>query len=236
MLEKIEEKIRDGGTLSEEEFDALRALRERIADIQDIASGRLLELSDVELERSAGSNGFAIVVGHTNLSKGATATSPISAREYPWNRDLAEKVHAICRARNITSRIFYRDGIGIRGAYRQVAAWGAAFVVELHFNAFNGRAHGTETLFDADRNAGSKAWAQRLQDAMLSGLQLRDRGLKERDPGDRGYASVSALNIPSALIEPFFGDNPSDAYIGHTGKDDLAEAVADAAAAQISGS
>lgn len=236
MIEEIEQIIREGGTLSEAQFDALRALQERIDDIEDIASGQNLELRHVELERLAGSNGFAIVVGHTDRSKGAAGTAPINQREYPWNRDLAERINALCHSRGITSRIFYRDRIGIRGAYRQVGAWGAAFVVELHFNAFNGRAHGTETLYDADRNEASKAWAQRLQDGMLSVLGLRDRKLKELQPGDRGYTSVSALNIPSALIEPFFGDNPSDAYVGHTRKDDLAEAIAQAAAAQIASS
>jgi N-acetylmuramoyl-L-alanine amidase len=60
-----------------------------------------------------------------------------------------------------------------------------------------------------------------------------DRGLKERDPGDRGYKSVSAINIPSALIEPFFGNHPVDAKLGHNLKKELARTIAEAAAAQL---
>ncbi len=68
-----------------------------------------------------------------------------------------------------------------------------------------------------------------LQSEMLKALHLKDRKLKERDPGDRGYRSVSELNIPSALIEPFFGDNPMEAKRAHDNKGDLAFAIANAA-------
>ncbi|MCA1408210.1 hypothetical protein I6F26_24790 [Ensifer sp. IC3342] len=55
---------------------------------------------------------------------------------------------------------------------------------------------------------------------ILATLGTQDRGL------NRGYDSASALDIPSALIEPFFGDNPADAQKVHTKKDALAEAIA----------
>ena len=235
-LEAFEEKIGAGETLDEGEYLQLGAYREHIEDMQDIVLGQGLgiEAKGIEAkppkERSAGAS-LAIVVGHTSNSAGAYARGPINQSEYFWNKDLAERLKSECANRGVPSRIFYRDGIGIRGAYRQVKAWGAACVLELHFNAFNGSAHGTETLYDKDRNAGSKAWAQKLQDAQLDALGLRDRGLKERDPGYRGYLSVSILDIPSALIEPFFGDNAADALAAHSRKDVLAEELA--AAAQL---
>ncbi|MES2571583.1 MAG: hypothetical protein V4710_16205, partial [Verrucomicrobiota bacterium] len=47
--------------------------------------------------------------------------------------------------------------------------------------------------------------------------------------GDRGHQSVSQLeNIPSVIIEPFFGDNPEDAQLGQANKKALAEALAGA--------
>lgn len=146
---------------------------------------------------------------------------------------MAAKIKAACTALGVPAKVFYRDGIGISGAYQQVATWRAAFVVELHFNAFNGSAHGTETLYDKDRHPGSAAWAKRLQDAMLATLETQDRGLKECDFGDRGCDIVSALDIPSALIEPFFGDNPADVQKGHSKKDALAQAIARTAATQL---
>ena len=53
------------------------------------------------------------------------------------------------------------------------------------------------------------------------------------DPGARGYRSVSAANIPSALIEPFFGDHAGDAQSAKSGKDDLAAAIVSVAANQL---
>jgi len=236
-LGEVERRILAGEEISYEDYQVVRAELERLNDLEEVLLGTR---AGVEVEREIVSRAtgpaVAIVVGHTKTSPGASAGPPIHGSEYPWNKDLATMVHRACMARGVQSKIFYRDGIGISGAYRQVAKWGASCVMELHFNSFNGAAHGTETLYDADRNAGSRAWAQRLQDAMLGALRLHDRGLKERDAGDRGYASVSALDIPSALTEPFFGDNPSDAHVGEANKQELAEALAEAAAAQVRGS
>ena len=64
------------------------------------------------------------------------------------------------------------------------------------------------------------------QDAMVdvfSRTGQGNRGLKKIDPGGRGYESVSALDIPSALVEPCFGDNPAEAVLGHQLKSDYAE-------------
>ncbi|MCA1408209.1 hypothetical protein I6F26_24785 [Ensifer sp. IC3342] len=61
----------------------------------------------------------------------------------PWNRRFASKIKTACTALGVPAKVFHRNGIGISGAYQQVAAWRASFVVELHFNAFNGSARGT---------------------------------------------------------------------------------------------
>lgn len=234
-IDDIRRKIAAGETVDYDAFQALRAMQEQLEDalemIQGSASGRVQSEST---ERASGP-AFAIVVGHTARAPGAASVPPVGQNEYFWNTDLANKINAACTARNVESKIFFRDGIGIGGAYAQVNAWGATCVAELHFNAFNGSAHGTETLYDNDRNAGSKNWAQKLQDAQLAALDLRNRGLKEIDSGGRGFGSVSALDIPSALIEPFFGDNANDAAVAEANKDTLANAIADAAASQVLG-
>lgn len=232
-LLKVEAKILENGEVSYEDFQMLRAFREYINDLEEQFESNSSGLAAPQIKNRSSGSGLAIVVGHTRRRPGASATNPINQSEYPWNRDLASKIKSECQILGVESRIFFRDNIGISGAYRQVAEWGAACVMELHFNAFNGSAHGTETLYDAETNSGSKAWAERLQKAMHSSLGLRNRKIKDRDPGERGYRSVSAINIPSALIEPFFGDNRRDAQIGHANKDDLAEALAQAAASQL---
>lgn len=232
-LLKIEKQIRAGNDISYEDYQKLRAYREYIDDLEEELRGFRNGTRSLMFGLRSVGQSLAIVVGHTQNSPGASGTSPINQSEYPWNKDLAAKIKQECQNRGVESKIFYRDGIGISGAYKQVKSWGAACVMELHFNAFNGSARGTETLYDADTNSGSQSWAGRLQQSMLDVLGTKDRGLKERDPGDRGYKSVSSVNIPSALIEPFFGDNTADAQIGHSSKDDLAAALAEAAAGQL---
>lgn len=232
IVESLQAKIDAGEEITFEEFEQLRALRERLDDLEDQLNDDQLPKS---LERSTGA-GVAIVVGHTEKRQGANGVEPIGEPEYPWNNDLAQMVKQRCDAEGIESRIFYRNVGGINGAYRRVTKWGASCVVELHFNAFNGRVFGTETLYDEDTNSGSRAWASLLQQEMVSLYQRTgsgDRGLKERDPGDRGYRSVSSANIPSALIEPFFGDNPDEAVLAEQKKDGLADAITNAIRAQV---
>jgi hypothetical protein len=219
---------------------ALRADSEYLADLIDMADALKASKKSPAAKSAIKSlkppPGAAFVVGHTKAHQWAAGVKPIGQNEYPWNKDLAIRIKALCDADNLRCEIFYRDLGGIVGAYKRVRDWGAVCVVELHFNASNGSALGTETLYDADVNAGSEAWAQRLQDGMVAlygRVGKANRGLKERDPGDRGYESCSALDIPSALIQPFFGDNPGDAKLGQDNKQQLAVVIAKAMRAQL---
>ena len=114
---------------------------------------------------AAGARKLAIVVGHTTIAPGASGVAPISASEYPWNKDLAAKVVSECSALGVTAQVFLRDNGGISGAYSSAAAIGPKAVVELHFNANGGAARGTETLYGTACQA-SKAWAERVHNAM----------------------------------------------------------------------
>ena len=237
---KTAKKLALGTVPSEREMLALRADNEYLANLLDmadtLASGRGISAAKFSITASNSVPSAAIVVGHTKSSPGASGIKPIGKNEYPWNKDLAARVKALCDSSNVRCEIFYRDVGGIAGAYKRVRDWGAACVVELHFNAANGKAAGTETLYDAEVNAGSRGWAQRLQDEMVALYERSgkfNRGLKEVDPGDRGYDSCSALDIPSALIEPFFGDNVGDAALGQEKKQDLATVIAKAMRLQL---
>jgi uncharacterized FlgJ-related protein len=185
------------------------------------------------------SEGLAIVVGHTARSQGAQALSPpfpadspstpLSERnEYSWNRDLALKIKKSADRAGIRCAIFFRDGVGIEGAYAAVRDWSPKATVELHFNAAEGNARGSLVLYGRDT---SKNWATALQNGFV---KLYDRQGRSEDRGvfipgpdspyKRGIASVTQLH-PSALIEPFFGDNRSDATLAVQKKDGLADAI-----------
>ena len=176
-------------------------------------------------------NKLAIVVGHTKVSPGAEGIAPVNSSEYPWNSDLASRIAAYGAAHGAQIRIFLRDIGGVSAAYDAVEDWEAKASIELHFNAADGSAKGTETLYGTACST-SAGWADTVQKSMVklygrSGTQ--NRGLRKCPPHPRGGASVNAMSdIPSCLIEPFFGDNTSDATLGEAKKQALAEALVDA--------
>lgn len=179
---------------------------------------------------------LALIVGHQRTSPGAMGVDPIKAPEYEWCGDLAGRIADAARIQSLHPRIFRRDEGGIRGAYARVRAWidgYPAVAIEVHFNAFNGLATGTETLVVTDA-PGEYAFAQAVQAAMVSVLGLTDRRVKRPHP-DRGAVALNQLDVPHVLIEPMFGDNHHDARIAHTRRDGLAAAIADACATFLKG-
>lgn len=98
--------------------------------------------------------------------------------------------------------------------------------IETHFNAFNGSASGTETLWD-NREYGNERFAGIVQTHMVKALGLSDRGLKNRNTG-RGAPNLRNVRHTSCLIEPFFGDNESDCKRVDERRDLLAKALVDA--------
>src|SRR5690606_11530320 len=90
---------------------------------------------------------------------------------------------------------------------------------------------GSLVLYGAEQ---SRPWAAALQKAIV---RTFDRQGRSEDRGifipggsngyDRGLASVTRLH-PSALIEPFFGDNAADAGMAMRKKADLARAILEA--------
>ncbi len=205
---------------SEEYEDALDILHPEDEIEDDLTRQKSLRFTSSKL---------AIVVGHTRRGPGAEGANPISSCEYFWNSKLAKLIKSQASANNIECGIFYRDGIGIKGAYKKVNLWHADSCIELHFNAYDGKVIGTETLYGL--YSPSKDWASSIQDAMV-GLYDRtgkpDRGIKQRIIGERGGKSVNQLDtIPSCLIEPYFGDVSSEAILADSYLLDLAKVLVD---------
>jgi len=208
-------------------------LRERLKDIIRELEDILDETENLtendgtgEADQPLISRKLAIVVGHTRLRPGAIAAAPINAQEYFWNTDLAKQMRDHAESTGVPLQIFYRDSVGITGAYRQAAGFGASAVMELHFNSYESpRATGTETLW---ATAPSETFAKAVQQAMVQTLGLRDRGDKYLTSG-RGFKSLTQLpDTPSILVEPFFGSNPNNCSIAHDHKNKLAKALVEA--------
>lgn len=92
--------------------------------------------------------------------------------------------------------------------------------ISLHFNAFNSRASGTETLISG--STGSLMLGHCIQSNLKAVLNLPNRGLKERP----GLFVLRSTMMPAVLVEVCFLDNDSDwrRYAAH--KDEAARAIA----------
>ena len=104
---------------------------------------------------------------------------------------------------------------------------GAHFAMEMHFNAFNATATGTETLH-WHRSARGKHFASIVQRHMLIALKLKDRGVKPIAEDGRGGWFLGRTAMPAVIAEPFFGSNPIE--MGHAMRNTEQLAAAYAAA------
>lgn len=195
-----------------EDFERLLIEREKLDDQIDKWSPDQ-EIQPLEFSsKSIGSPKIAIVVGHTKLAPGAYGKHPINEYEYSFNSEAAKRIASIANGKGVSVAIFYRDGIGIAGAYKKVNIYQPDAAIELHFNgATSPAATGTETLYGSV-NPKSKALAKIIQNQMLRAINLRDRDLIYRPQGGdgRGTESVNSAICPSVLVEPFFGSNSDD--------------------------
>lgn len=84
------------------------------------------------------------------------------------------------------------------------------FAIEMHCNAFNGKARGNEILMPASGGPGCFDLA-RIFDLNGDMLPNRNRGVKEVGPRSRGSKFFQRHpGVPRIIVEPFFIDNEVD--------------------------
>ena len=146
-----------------------------------------------------------LVVGHHRLAMGARAFNGIPEYEY-WS-EVCERVSENIDNRDICE-VVYRDGTNIAGAIMRAAELSPNIIIECHFNAFNGQAHGAESLVTHPTTIASE-----FLEGWCRHAELRSRGLKVVSNGQAGFTSVNTmkqLGVEGFLFEAFFGDNPDD--------------------------
>lgn len=120
----------------------------------------------------------------TNVLAGKLAAYDVSVTRYPVARDA------------------YQDN---RNGKLQLDFSNYGLIVEVHFNSYNGSAHGTECLY---KPSGMKALASKVA-AAIAGVGLLDRGAKQRT--DLANMNRCAkLGVPYILIETCFIDNSDE--------------------------
>jgi len=151
-------------------------------------------------------------------------------QEYEYNTVLAGIISAIALDRAIKCKVILRDGFSIAEAYAEALESNATAIVELHFNSFSqDKVKGTETLYG--NISGSFDLANNIHEeiCVVLGRTLNgggNRGVRKKELADRGGRNVNnGTEIPSILIEPFFGSNRVDCDLGLRNINEIAEAI-----------
>lgn len=107
---------------------------------------------------------------------------------------------------------------------------GSDVVVEIHFNAFNGKATGTEVLVGNDADRLDRGLATELAAVGARVLGIPNRGVKTEAQSHRGRLGLMREQGIVALIEVCFIDNPTDMAAFENRFNDLCDGYAEVVA------
>lgn len=153
---------------------------------------------------------IAIVIGHTQRSKGACSTNNIPC-EWDYNNKVANFLKDIA---DIYTYDAYSLGYTtmVKKNAEKLNKLNYKLVIELHYNAASPDANGCETLYYF-KNKQGKYLAEQSSMLINSVFGVKNRGAKALiNEKDRGFAAVFYPNATTILLEPFFGSNKSDSY------------------------
>lgn len=192
-------------------FHTLLSALKRILSL--LKSGKLSESCSDTPQSLKPSESVAVCIGHSRKGdEGAVNVKGVS--EWKFNSKVGYALVKELKKKGINSKAY---GFYKGNSYREAMAFlkdnlkqdGHDLAIELHFNAYTGRAKGCSMLYDA-QNEQSKDLAIELQRSVLEDFDTIDRDIKPISKGERGWLFVSNDNIPTVLCEPFFGDNKED--------------------------
>lgn len=159
---------------------------------------------------------ICIIVGHEKHAGGAELNHPAYPNEYAYNSQVAKLIKS--RAGAIIPRalvyVIFRDGIGISGAYHKAAGLKPDACIELHFNAANRHAIGSETLCSVEQKDRELAGFVQTEICRVFERHGVSRGVKVLPRSARGGGNIYGLpGYANCLVEPFFGDNLLEAAL-----------------------
>ncbi len=150
--------------------------------------------------------------GHDRQRDAGAVHPALGLRECDLAWDLGLRVRDQLARSGVTAVLGQDDDLA--AVCRSANTLGADLFVSLHFNAFNGRASGSETLVFG--TPAGFLLGHAIQSHLAAALKLPNRGLKERP--DLYVLRHTAM--PAALVETCFIDNDGDIrrYLSRTGE------------------
>lgn len=164
---------------------------------------------------------LAVVVGHHPNAPGAKLElANRSVYEYHFWKPFARELALTLEATGTDATVVERPNEAPDAALaNRVNATGADAAIELHFNSFDGRAHGTE-MFHWPTSPGGERLASLLQNYVTSELNTEPR----RVVGTREFPFLQLTEMPAVICEPAFASAPQDAWSLLVGQTDLLRA------------
>ena len=147
---------------------------------------------------------IAVVIGHDSKSAGAYS-SHLGISEYIYNSEVAAHLSGV-------ADIYKRPNVKGYNSQMQVLAdtlkpFKYDLVIELHFNSFNKKAEGTETV-TYKGNARTLQYGKVFNELISKQYNTVNRGEKTVSlSNDRGFGFLSSMSSDAIILEPFFGDN-----------------------------
>jgi len=144
----------------------------------------------------------AVIVGHDKKSAGAYSKS-LKISEYVYNSEVASELSCVADIYKRPNANGYKSQMQILA--NELNPKGYDLVVELHFNSFNEKANGTETVGFKGNNH-TKYIGNSFNEKISKHYKTINRGHKTSDVGGRGYWFLKLMDAPALILEPFFGD------------------------------
>lgn len=163
----------------------------------------------------------AIVIGHHPDAPGAPLElAGHSIYEYELWKPFARELASTLAADNIDATVVERPNEDPDAALAErVNATEAEAAIELHFNAADGEAEGTE-MFHWPTSEQGQRLATLLQERVTEELGTTWR----RVEGKHEFPFLQLTEMPAVICEPAFGSHPEDAWTLLTGQVDLLRA------------
>lgn len=150
-----------------------------------------------------------LIAGHSLLSPGATA----QINETNETITLRDNI-AYYLAQQQTHHLTDNDSMPLTQVITAInqQSGNHDIVIDLHFNAFNSHANGTEIYIHPDASSSTIKLAQNLLSTITTTLKTRSRGIKRPSQSQhQTLAILSKTHCSAIIVEICFADNPSDA-------------------------
>ena len=148
-------------------------------------------------------------IGHGGIRKdtGACGNGFV---EHEWNKDFVNNyIVPECRVEGLDYRVVYQEYYSTFPQKIDAISEKGDVTLSFHLNAADETAHGSEMLY-WHNSKNSKELAEFMQEANIEATHLRNRGIKPRVKGDRGWALLYKTTTPCIIIESGFITNKND--------------------------